>query len=208
MRIIEHAWRWAGSLSRRWGAPHYLIFHHAAAVRASPEQVHQTHLAKGWKGIAYHYYVRKDGTVHRGRPEWAMGAHTQGHDRELGVCCEGDFSRERMSAVQLAALKALRYDVHGRYRVADRRHKDFNRTACPGTYFPWAEVVSNPVLRMGSAGGAVKMLQLALRAKGYRLAVDGSFGPFTRAAVLSFQKRARLEVDGIVGPRTWRALGC
>jgi N-acetyl-anhydromuramyl-L-alanine amidase AmpD len=206
VRIIEHGWRWAGSLTRRWGAPRYLIFHHADAV-ASPEQVHRAHLAKGWKGIGYHYYVRKSGTVHRGRPEWAVGAHTKGHNRELGVCCEGHFTRERMSAVQLAALKALRYDVHGRYLVADRRHSDFCRTVCPGTYFPWAAVISNEVLRMGAAGPAVKMLQQALRAKGYRLAVDGSFGPLTRTAVLAFQRRGRLAADGVVGPMTWHALG-
>jgi peptidoglycan hydrolase-like protein with peptidoglycan-binding domain len=36
---------------------------------------------------------------------------------------------------------------------------------------------------------------------------DGIFGPLTLRAVLSFQKYAKLWVDGLVGPRTQSALG-
>ena len=38
---------------------------------------------------------------------------------------------------------------------------------------------------------------------------DGSFGPNTLGAVKLFQEKAGLEVDGYVGPMTWRKLlGC
>lgn len=39
------------------------------------------------------------------------------------------------------------------------------------------------------------------------LAVDGVFGPKTTAAVKEFQRRSGLVADGIVGKRTWVALG-
>ena len=35
---------------------------------------------------------------------------------------------------------------------------------------------------------------------------DGFFGPTTEKAVIAFQKKNRLEADGIVGPRTWAKL--
>ncbi len=35
---------------------------------------------------------------------------------------------------------------------------------------------------------------------------DGHFGPNTEKAVIAFQKKNRLEADGIVGPRTWAKL--
>jgi peptidoglycan DL-endopeptidase CwlO len=39
------------------------------------------------------------------------------------------------------------------------------------------------------------------------LAVDGVYGPFTRGAVIQFQRVHGLEVDGVVGPQTLGALG-
>jgi hypothetical protein len=39
------------------------------------------------------------------------------------------------------------------------------------------------------------------------LAVDGSFGPQTTAAVKDYQHFKGLQVDGIVGPQTWGSLG-
>lgn len=59
-----------------------------------------------------------------------------------------------------------------------------------------------PQIKRGSKGKAVKVLQVILGG----LDIDGSFGPATQAAVLAFQKNHGLEADGIVGPRTWKAL--
>ena len=39
------------------------------------------------------------------------------------------------------------------------------------------------------------------------LAQDGIFGPITEEAVRDFQKRKGLSVDGVVGSKTWAALG-
>lgn len=69
----------------------------------------------------------------------------------------------------------------------------------------WSTLTSSTV-RTGSRGEAVRAAQSALRAKGYRISVDGVFGSGTRAATVAFQKKASLSADGIVGPRTWKAL--
>ena len=69
---------------------------------------------------------------------------------------------------------------------------------------------TNTLLRMGDSGSSVKSLQEKLIARGYSCGAsgaDGSFGYDTYKAVKSFQQSCALDVDGIVGPATWAALG-
>lgn len=66
-----------------------------------------------------------------------------------------------------------------------------------------------PTLKKGSTGEYVTLLQSKLKNKGYDLGkygVDGDFGSATLAAVKAFQKDNGLEVDGIVGKKTWEKL--
>jgi len=63
------------------------------------------------------------------------------------------------------------------------------------------------ILRYGSAGADVVLLQQKLNSFGYSLSADGIFGSGTLSAVKSFQSSKGLTADGIVGPLTWSALG-
>lgn len=72
---------------------------------------------------------------------------------------------------------------------------------------PCHEMKKMPVLRRGDEGWYVKHLQQDInRHTKSRLAKDGDFGYKTETAVKKFQTRKGLEVDGVVGPNTWRAL--
>ena len=62
-------------------------------------------------------------------------------------------------------------------------------------------------LKYGSRGDAVKTLQKNLNTLGYNCGtVDGDFGTKTLEAVKTFQKANKLEVDGVVGPATTKAI--
>lgn len=58
-----------------------------------------------------------------------------------------------------------------------------------------------------AANKDVRYLQQSLVKKGYPVTTDGFFGPKTEQAVINFQKKNKLVVDGIVGQQTWNKLG-
>jgi peptidoglycan L-alanyl-D-glutamate endopeptidase CwlK len=60
---------------------------------------------------------------------------------------------------------------------------------------------SKPVLRSGSINSSVGYLQSLLGVHS-----DGIFGPVTEKAVMNFQKKLGILVDGIVGQQTWGSL--
>ena len=65
-----------------------------------------------------------------------------------------------------------------------------------------------PTIQEGSTGNDVKWAQYLLtRITLSYTQIDGTFGAITKTAVEKFQTDKKLSVDGIVGPKTWAALG-
>jgi hypothetical protein len=54
-------------------------------------------------------------------------------------------------------------------------------------------------------GPDVRTWQARMRQRGWRIEVDGDYGPGSAGVATRFQKDKGLAVDGIVGPRTWAA---
>lgn len=116
-----------------------VVVHHTGSdVDASAEQIHGWHLAKGWAGIGYHYVVRRDGTVERGRPEWAIGSHAYGENgHTVGVHLSGDFTDAEPTHEQVEKTAMLLADVCTRFGIPIDRahvvgHGELMATSCPG----------------------------------------------------------------------------
>lgn len=145
MDIIETNWSWKNPLGTR-ALTEYIALHHAAAVTCSVADVDRWHKENGWSGIGYHYFVRKDGSIYRGRPRNALGAQVQGKNNiSLGICAEGDYDRERtMPAAQESAIKELLRELKRIYPSAEIvGHGEIGESDCPGKYYPLAEIKNN-----------------------------------------------------------------
>ena len=71
-----------------------LIVIHCSATRATRsytvDDCRRDHRARGYADIGYHFYITRDGVVHRGRPLHTEGAHARGFNRRsIGICYEG-----------------------------------------------------------------------------------------------------------------------
>lgn len=118
-----------------------IVIHHTGSpdMDAGAEQIHGWHLGNGWAGIGYHYVIRKDGTIERGRPEWAIGSHAYGENSHtIGIHLSGDFSAVEPTAEQVDRCGALVADICDRYGIPIDRdhivgHGELMATSCPGT---------------------------------------------------------------------------
>ena len=109
MKIICPSYHWNGQLTKRTEPITRIILHHAAAIKCTAEQIHAWHIANGWCGIGYHFFIRKDGTVYEGRPLDMIGAHAGGNNYDsIGICFEGSFDKEQIAHCYFAAVYAHR----------------------------------------------------------------------------------------------------
>jgi N-acetylmuramoyl-L-alanine amidase len=71
-----------------------LIIIHCAATKPSMDVdakwIDRVHRSKGFLKIGYHFFIKRDGTVEKGRPVSEIGAHARGYNAEsIGICMAG-----------------------------------------------------------------------------------------------------------------------
>jgi hypothetical protein len=137
MNIIETNLQWNGALTYN-NYPNKIVLHNADASSCTIEDIHQWHLNNGWLGCGYHFLVRKDGSVYRGRSENAQGSHCPGaNTSSIGICFEGKYMEETMPSIQYnAGIELINYLFNKYGTLAIYGHKDLYSTDCPGTNFP------------------------------------------------------------------------
>ena len=142
MEIYDTDFNWSGSLLTR-PLTRKIVLHHRAGD-GDVISIHNTHLKNGWSGIGYHFYVRKDGSIYRGRPIEKIGAHAEGHNLDsIGVCFEGNFEKEEMENPELEAGRLLIAHIQEGYgrKLEVLRHSDVGSTLCPGKKFPFKDII-------------------------------------------------------------------
>lgn len=208
-----------------------IILHHSGVtVLQSLETIHNYHKnTNGWAGIGYHFYIRKDGSIYKGRPIEYVGAHASGNNSDsIGICAEGNFEVETMSEAQKNSLKELINYLISNYNIdVIQGHKDVNSTSCPGSNFPLDEMKhllnskdeqtsneenTNDLYNDGLVNCVYDIQEWLNRKYNTNLALDNIYGEETKKALikglqteLNTQFNKGLAIDGIFGINTYNA---
>lgn len=98
------------------------------------------HKDRGWKGIGYHWVIYRDGSVHKGRAENAIGAHCKGHNaHSIGIVYIGGMDKamkkpkDTRTKAQKDAIVKLILELKSRYHGIEKvsGHRDYAAKACP-----------------------------------------------------------------------------
>ena len=143
LRVVPNRWQW-------------IVAHHSAIREGNAAIYGRAHRQRGMEnGLAYHFVIGNgidsgDGEIEIG-PRWMRQIHGGHVHREaineigIGICLVGNFERTRPTVKQMLAFQELmdylRSDVVGtKIRFAVHKEIDPGRTACPGRYFPTAQM--------------------------------------------------------------------
>lgn len=141
------------------------------------------------------FKINHNNTLFKSSPTWHSGLLRRAH-------------AEKSSLLGLIEQESL-LAAHG---VAMERSQAPSKSTPQDEEYLAIERAFSPILKYGSRGEDVRMLQQRLHELGYSglggkpLAADGDFADNTRHAVRSFQQVHGLSVDGVVGSDTKRAL--
>lgn len=189
MGIIDSKLNWGGALAKR-SKIDMIVLHHAAAKNCTVYNIHQWHLANGWSGFGYHYFVRKDGRIFKGRPDDTIGSHAKGYNStSLGLCFEGDFEKEIPTQAQIdAGIELVEY-LKKKYNIKKvKGHGQLMSTSCPGKLFPIEKFI-------GEKENLILSFQRAVVADGIKLnqyGCDGKYGTETANAMRKCIVKRRL----------------
>jgi hypothetical protein len=185
--------------------------------------------ANGWNAIAYNWLIDEEGVIYEGRGAGVVSAATRPYNsRTESICYTGDGDKDIPAETQVS-LTWLIADIQKRYnnKLWVKGHRELASTSCPGNVlFDWVQAYRSGVkvvqpkskpapkkpakttrlVKQGSRGAHVKMMQTQLNKNGFKLAVDGIAGPQTIGALKKYQLRSGLQVDGLCGKQSWKAL--
>ena len=111
-----------------------IIVHHSDSDYASHDDIKvikEWHLARGFSDVGYHYFIRKDGLVQRGRDIMIMGAHCKGQNKSsIGICLSGG---SKFTDYQFVALNNLIRSLNIRLskKLPIYPHNKYSSKSCP-----------------------------------------------------------------------------
>lgn len=101
-------------------------------------EIERWHRARGFFGIGYHYVIRRNGQLEKGRPLEKAGAHAEGYNaNSIGICLVGGIDdkgkpQNNFTDAQWIELKRLVSELVEKYGALKIiGHNEVAHKACP-----------------------------------------------------------------------------
>lgn len=118
------------------------IIIHCSATREGVDfdikDIDHWHKERGWNGCGYHYVIKLDGTIQKGRDIEKIGAHCVRHNKDsIGICYIGGLDEDgRPKDTRTNHQKAGMYLLIDRLKkrfpdVSINGHNEFANKDCP-----------------------------------------------------------------------------
>jgi N-acetylmuramoyl-L-alanine amidase len=91
------------------------------------------HLEKGWADVGYHYFIKKDGTVQKGRNlELTPSAQKGYNTNSIAICLHG-LDKSKFTPEQFKALRIMCFNFNFKYqgKITFHGHCEVSAKACP-----------------------------------------------------------------------------
>lgn len=103
------------------------------------KDIDRWHRERGFLKIGYHYVIRRDGTVEKGRPIKEPGAHAKGHNRHsIGICliggvkADGETPQFNFTSAQMESLNQLVKEIDLDFPdIEIKGHNELSHKECP-----------------------------------------------------------------------------
>ncbi len=204
----------------------YITIHETANTnKGANAQAHANLQSNGNSREASWHYQVDDKQVIQSFSDLAICWHAgKGNRQSIGIeiCVnqDGNYAKAVGNAIALVKILMARYNLNVSRVV---QHNFWTGKDCPHFLrngkkgINWNQFKSKLnnsnisagdylVLKYGDVGDRVKLYQDKLKCAGYKIDVDGSFGPAMLKVVKQFQKDNGLAVDGYLGPDTQKTL--
>lgn len=123
--------------------PIEIILHCSATKENSDfnaKDIDRWHKKRGFKKIGYHYIIKLDGTIEKGREDYEIGAHCTNHNsKSIGICYIGGLDKnnkpkDTRTISQKNSLVKLVKELMNKYGITlenIRCHYEFANKSCP-----------------------------------------------------------------------------
>lgn len=176
-----------------------IIVHHTGTSTATPQQIHEWHLANGWSGFGYNEYIRKDGTVFIGRGNH-IGAQCAGkNSSSYGICLEGNFEVEIPTEEQYKALGQRIYELKKVYPIGEIvPHKRYSQTECCGKNCSVGRIMQeyDQIMKMNLPHWAEKSIEF-LKGVGIQINEKRFDDNMTRGELFAILERVYKNIKGV-----------